>query len=413
MADEDDNYDCYMKECSLLSASETVKDLSSAEQASTSQNFSLKDTISIAEKLKDSGIENRGSPFESLECMTDFFTQNPKLNPILANMDSSRNVDRNKMGQFLWHSFSKRAASSHSIVVKKTDEPKKNQNCNVFFSETPSEAWTNIKDLPIFFANEEEDQQSDNGVEKEIDGLLNSQSMMESDEKISVPEFLEECRNSQSGVFTPEFLSRLCVQSEAHLAMLLASCCNSDLYIPLLLDSAKEQVKLIRPLCEKILLPLSKRNNFDTTIIGKTCLLIITFPMLMSAHLLVPLVQEYVGGENLAIKLTNLCENEDVKHTLLTCLLNSDWTAKKTDLDLLQCLLGSTVPKDPVVVQLLCQMFKNADTDLKSSPDFAKLLLQTIKVIRSDLNAECRELLRAAIAEVKLPLRSLMEKQLQ
>ncbi|CAB3374131.1 Hypothetical predicted protein [Cloeon dipterum] len=398
---------------SLQRILDIVKD--DSVSASSKEKCSVSETIKLAQKFQDTGVENLGRPFVSLECMTDFFMRNKKLDPILANVDSSTSVDPTLMSEYLWHNFHKRAAAGHflpSSKITKMVRPEKRE-VSPFETVVVEDAWTKIEDLPLF-AKEPGLKELEKEEEMEVmdsNNYLDSQSA--EDEKVSVAEFLAQCQESKSGTFPPEFFSKLCSQPESNLLTLFASCSNSDLFIPLLLHCATENIKLLIPLCEKILLPLSRRDGFDTTIISKTCTLMISHPLLVSTHLLVPLARDDSSGKALSIKLTNLCENEEVRHTFLTCLLNSDWTARKGDLELLQCLLGSSIPRNAVIVQLVCQMFRDADAELKSSSDFAKLLLQAIKTLKGDLTEECRILLRAAVAEIKSPLRGLMEKHLR
>ncbi|XP_065347014.1 uncharacterized protein LOC135944157 [Cloeon dipterum] len=415
---EEDNVDIIGARESLQRISDIVKD--DSVSASSKEKCSVSKTIKLAQKFQDTaGVENLGRPFVSLECMTDFFMRNKKLDPILANVDSSTSVDGTLMSEYLWHNFHKRAAAGHFLPSSKRTKmvrPEKREEVSPFQTAVVVEdAWTKIEDLPLFAKEPAGLQEPEKEEEMEVmdsnNTYLDSQSA--EDEKVSVAEFLAQCQESKSGTFPPEFFSKLCSQPESNLLTLFASCSNSDLFIPLLLHSATENIKLLIPLCEKILLPLSRRDGFDVTIIGKTCTLMISHPLLVSTHLLVPLARDDSSGKALSIKLTNLCENEEVRHTFLTCLLNSDWTARKGDLELLQCLLGSSIPRNAVIVQLVCQMFRDADAELKSSSDFAKLLLQAIKTLKGDLTEECRILLRAAVAEIKSPLRGLMEKQLR
>jgi hypothetical protein len=413
--------------------SDDMNDAPAAAQPQFNMLQSSLDLIAVANlsKAPDSGLEEiqrlgnelqgrlpTGQPSDSLDSLFDNFIRNKSLEPIMAQLSSSRKLDHEFMKQYLMHALMQRATTSLAGSEPQKEVPAKKEAVfgNSVLMESPwdDDAWVDLQDLPFFSdqqqEHKEEAQEHVDKMETSLSQTLCSQTHYE--DKISVSEFLEQCQQCVDNEFDADFRDRLSAQSESYLSTLFAACSNApNLFVPLI-SAVNCEIKLIGPFCDQILVPMSKKDELDSANLAKACNLLISNPLVVANRWLVPLIKSS-ESRSLVNKVLKFCQKDEVNLATLNCLLNSgNWVAKIGDLELLQCLLNASIPTNPVSMQLLCQMFVSAEDDLKIHNDYAKLLLQTIKAFKGEMTDACRNLLTSAVASVKSPLRVLMEKHL-
>lgn len=397
---------------------QSALDLITVADLSKGSDSGLQEIIKLAGELQ-MGVPT-GRPSDCLDNLVDKFIRNQSLEPIMNQLSSTRRVDHEAIKQYLWHTFMQRATTSLAQSAPQQNIPAKkenktvNGNSSLLESPWDGEAWVNLEDLAFFSdvqeQHEEQAEEQDDQMEMSLSQTIYSQTQNE--HKISVSELLEQCQQCVDQEFDADFCDRLTSQSDSYLSTLFASCSNaSNTFFPLV-SAANREIKLVGPFCDQILVPMSKKEELDGTNLAKACNLLISHPLVVANRWLVPLIKSS-ESRSLVIKVLKYCQKEEVCLATLNSLLNSgNWVAKIGDLELLQCLLSSSIPTNPVSMQLLCQMFASAEDDLKVHNDYAKLLLQTIKALKGDMTDACKNLLASAVASVKSPLRALMEKQL-
>jgi hypothetical protein len=393
-------------------------DLIAVANLSKTPGSGLEDILRLGNELQSRVPTGQRS--DNLDSLFNNFIRNKSLEPIMAQLSSTRKLDHEVIKQYLMHAFIQRATTSLARSEPQTEEPVKKEDKTVFGNSTllespwDDDAWVDLEDLPFFSEKQqepvEEAVEQDDQMETSLSQALCSQTHNE--DKISVSEFLEQCQQCVDKEFDADFSDRLSAQSESYLSTLFAACSNApNLFVPLM-SSVNCEIKLIGPFCDQILTPMSKKDELDGANLAKACNLLISNPLVVANRWLVPLIKSS-ESRSLVIKVLKYCQKEEVNLATLNCLLNSgNWVAKMGDLELLQCLLNASIPTNPVSMQLLCQMFVSAEDDLKAHNDYAKLLLQTIKAFKGEMSDACKNLLTSAVASVKSPLRVLMEKQL-
>jgi hypothetical protein len=393
-------------------------DLIAVSKVSNPPDTGLEEIIKLANELQ--ARVPTGQPSDALDPLFDKFIRNKSLEPIMAQLSSTRKLNHEVLKQYLMHAFMQRATTSLACSEPQKDVSAKNEDATFYGNSTLMEspwdddAWVNLEDLPFFTEkqqqHEEEAEDKDEPMEMSLSQTNSSQA--HNQDKISVSDFLEQCQQCVDKDMDADFSDRLRAQSESHLSTLFAACSNApNLFVPLI-SAVNCEVKLIGPFSDQILVPMSKKDELDGPNLAKACNLLISNPLVVANRWLVPLIKSS-ESRSLVIKVLKYCQKEEVNLATLNCLLNSgNWVAKIGDLELLQCLLNASIPTNPVSMQLLCQMFASAEDDLKVHNDYAKLLLQIIKAFQGEMTDACKNLLMSAVASVKSPLSVLMKKQL-